>query len=337
MNNFNNLTSSFQNVFSEYIAILKSIKKPNEQSQPLQQSKISRQPRQFHKSQYDFTLINDNHLKSIHSKLNIFLKNLKWIENNHILVQGFYDRNYDELTRIKFFLAKLKNNESRSLHDKIFIKIFKMNKHVPLGITRTFEEFIKGITYFSDEIEHIHHSPIYHRAASCGTSSADFVKKYLRCFKNNIPEIIEQKQNHIYKCYIERLIYDDMFKHSFMRLPTGNGVLSTTSTEQNEGHQFQLTERAHNFNTCFLGIKVDIKLIYEDNFPTILYIYFRDNNGSIIKTEIFERILYFNIYKIGRYTKNVFYKRYDANGEYEEIKRFSGNPYDTDTDSDDEY
>jgi hypothetical protein len=318
MNNFNDLMTIFQNVFLEYITILKSVKK-------IQQSP------QIQQTQYDFLSIHENDLKSFYIKMNIFLNKLKLIENNQILVQGFFDKNYDELTKIKFFLIKLQNKKSRSLHDIIFIKIFKMNNHVPLGITRIFEEFIKGITYFSNELEHIHKIPIYHRAASCGNSSKDFIKKYLRCYETNAPEIIEHKKNHIFKCYLERMIYDDMFIHSSMYYPTGNGIITTTSIQQNKGHSFQLNERARNFNSCFLGIKMNIKIIYEDNFPTILYIYYRNQNDEIIKTEKFEKILYFDIYKNGCYTKNIFYTRYDENGIYEDTKWFSGHP------DDDEY
>jgi len=47
-----------------------------------------------------------------------------------------------------------------------------------LGITQIFENFIKGITYFSDNIEN-KKILIYHRAASCGNSSDDFQKKFI--------------------------------------------------------------------------------------------------------------------------------------------------------------
>lgn len=200
-----------------------------------------------------------------------------------------------------------------------------MKKHTPLGVTRIFGKFIKGITYFSDEVEHNQKIPIYHRAASCGSSSNDFKKKYLRCYGENAPESIELKKKHIYKCYLERLIFDDMFIHSHMGLPSGNGVLTTTSTitEQNEGHKYQLSERAHNFNSCFLGVKMSINLVYEDNFPTILTVFFKDNNGELIKKEIFERILCFDVYRNGCYTKSVLYTREDNNGIYEEIRRFA--------------
>ncbi len=303
MNNFNNLLLSFQNVFSEYINILNIIK-PEEYKHF-----------QFKSSDdYNFSNISNNDLQTFYSKLNNFLNILKSIQNNHILIQGFYDKKYIELTKIKYFLIKLKNNKSRSLHDKIFVNIFKMNKHVPLGVTRIFEEFIKGITYFSNETEY-RKIPIYHRAASCGNSSSDFVRKYLKCYSTNTPNNIKKKQEHIYKCYIERLIFDNMFKHSFTH------IKDNISIEQNEGHKFQLTERGHNFNSCFLGIKIEIKIIYEDNFPTILKIYFY-NNDNLIKKEEFEKILYYDIYGNGCYMDNILYTRYDENGIYEEERDF---------------
>ena len=45
---------------------------------------------------------------------------------------------------------------------------------MPLGITITFENYIKGITYFSDEKENKNQIPIYHRAASCGNKRKNF-------------------------------------------------------------------------------------------------------------------------------------------------------------------
>ncbi len=314
MNNFNNLLSSFEGVFSEYINILNIIK-----------------PHQYPQFQFtlsiddsDFAKISDSQLQSFYLKLNNFLSVLKSIQNNHILIQGFYDKKYIQLTKIKFFLTKLKNNKSRSLHDKIFVNIFKMNKNVPLGVTYAFEEFVKGITYFSNETEY-RKIPIYHRAASCGNSSSDFIKKYLKCYPTNTPENITKKQKHIYKCYIERLIFDDMFTHSFTHIQLeqlNSNTKQTTVIQQNEGHKFQLTERGHNFNSCFLGIKIKINIRYQYNFPTTLNIYFYDNNNNVIKREEYKKILYFDIYQNGRYMDEILYTRYDEDGIYIEKKDF---------------
>jgi hypothetical protein len=299
---FNELVLSFQDLYKEYINIKKS------KIYLQEESNIS-----LLKTEINFSLINNNDLILFYEKLVNFKKLLDTLQNNHILIQGFYDNQYDYLIKIKFFLINLKNNKYRSFHDKIFINIFKMDKHVPLGVTRIFGEFVKGITFFSDQMEHKKSIPIYHRAASCGNSSNDFRKKYLRCYQENQPETIDKKRTHIYRCYLERLIYDDMFIHAFTHVQ--NNMNKKVSIKQNIGHKFQLTEREHNFNSCFLDIKINIKIEYKNNFPVTLFIYFYNKNGEFIKTEKFEKILLYDDYGNGYYTESAYYTLYDSNGK----------------------
>ena len=304
-NYYKNLTNLFFDIYKEYRLFLSS-KNPHKTSQDDVFKEI------------DFSNLKIHELNNLLSKLNDFYKLLIHIKDNHILLQGFYDKNYVELVKIKYFLFELKNIKIQSIHDKIFIKIFKMNKKMPLGITRIFEEFIKGITYFKNEEEYKRKIPIYHRAASCGYSSKNFINKYLKCYGTNLPEIIEQKKNHIFKCYVERLIYDDMFKQLMFHFPT---TLDDTNIQQNKGHIYQLNQRAHNFNSCFLNTHINIEITYEDNFPVILIIKYL-NQDKIVKIEKFEKILYFDEYGNGNYTDNIFYEREDDNGTFEEIKYF---------------
>lgn len=306
LNNFDKLSSLFKDVYSEYIKIKKT-----KAEQPI----ISLQ-----KIKINFSKIMNNDLITFYKKLKSFMKLLDLVKDNHILIHGFLDNKYDRLIQIKYFLLKLNSKNARSLHDKIFTNIFKLGKHTPLGVTRVFGEFVKGITFFSDEIENKLNIPIYHRAASCGDSSEDFRKKYLRCYQEDEPFIIEQKRQHIYKCYIERLIFDDMFIHSFTHFQDNINL----PIEQNKGHKFQLTERANNFNSCFLSIKIKIELKYKDNFPITLIIYFLDNNGKIIQTELFERILHYDVYGNGCYSENVYYTKKDNNNNdiYTDVLEF---------------
>lgn len=313
INNFHILLLSFQDVFKEYIKILQSKMKSEQSKIDILQFKVN------------VSSITNNELKIFYDKLVKFLEKISFIENNQILIQGFYDNKYNDLIKIKYFLIKLKNPKARSLHDRIFTKTLKMGKHVPLGITRIFENFVKGITYFSNETEYINKIPIYHRAASCGDSSADFIKKYLQCYPTNIPNDMKKKKEHIYKCYLERLIYDNMFQHSF---ENNLNVYSKekTTIQQNEGHTFQLTERARNFNSCFAGIKIDIKIEYKNNFPIILYISFYDKNSNILKTEIFKKILLYDAYGNGYYSDNIFVTINDGNETITDVQEFEIEP-----------
>ena len=240
--------------------------------------------------------INENILSDLYNKLNIFYEKLNKIKNNNILLQGFIDNNYGSIKEVKLFLINRKTSKARSLHDKIFIKILKCNSYIPLVITHVFEDFIKGITYFSDELENKKKIPIYHRAASCGNSTEDFRKKYLQCYNTDIPEEIEKKKEHIFKCYLERLIDDNMFKN-----------LTEPELKQNKGHIFQLSERAKNFNKCFNNIELNIDIKYDNNFPIILDINYLKNN-LLIKKEIFMKTTYIDDYGNTRYYEDVFHK-----------------------------
>jgi hypothetical protein len=120
--------------------------------------------------------IENNKLNKFYIDLKNLHKKLLKIKNNNILIHGFIDKYNDELRKIKNFLLERKDVISRSIHDKIFTNILKIDKYISLGITKVFEDFIKGITYFSDEVENRKQIPIYHRAASCGNSSEDFKK-----------------------------------------------------------------------------------------------------------------------------------------------------------------
>lgn len=324
---FNKLLSSFRDVYYEYFQIFNSKKKP-------QQEQIIN-PKEL---RIDFSTIHNNDLILFYEKITIFFDILKTIQNNYILIQGLLDNKYNDLIQIKYFLIHLKSKKSRSFHDKIFNNILKMTtcaathlglsesseltKHVPLGVTRIFGDFVKGITFFSEQVEHKESIPIYHRAASCGDSTNDFRKKFLRCYGDNSYEIIKDKKEHIYRCYLERLIFDNMFIQAFKH-HQGNVPI-----QQNKGHKFQLTERGRNFNSCFLGIKIDIKIEYKNNYPIILYVYFRDANNNIIKSEEFKRILHYDdIYERWYYDEDVFYTRNDENGTYTDIQEFSPKIY----------
>ena len=262
--------------------------------------------------------IDKNRFIDLYKNLDIFYNKLNNIKNNKILLQGFIDNNYIKIKEVKYFLLSIKTNQSRSMHDKIFTKVLKLNNYIPLGITHVFEDFIKGITYFNNEMENVKKIPIYHRSASCGNSSEDFKKKYLQCYNTNTPEEIEIKKRHIFKCYVERLIYDDMYRTLTLHSPT---TLNNQELKQDKGHLFQLNERAKNYNECFLGIKIAIEIDYDNNFPIILKI----NNikdGKIIKREIFMKNTYIDEYGNTRYEDDILHKIIENNKDETFIKRF---------------
>jgi len=259
----------------------------------------------------------ENKLNKFYFDINNLYKELNKIKNNNILKQGFIDKHIDELIKIKNFLLERKDKRSRSIHDKIFTSILKMDKYIPLGITQVFEDFVKGITYFSNEIENKKKIPIYHRAASCGNSSEDFKKKYLQCYKDNNELTLEIKRDHIFKCYLERLIYDKIYLNSILHFPSG----LNNELRQNNGHIFQLKERAKNFNECFLGLNIEIEIFYELELPSYLIIkYIKD--GNIEKIEEYSKIVYIDSFGVKRYSDKTILKIINKDGNSNNIGQF---------------
>ena len=250
--------------------------------------------------------VNENTLAELYNKLDIFYQEISTLKNNNILLQGFIDNNCEKIKEVKLFLINRKTPRARSLHDKIFTKILKLDSYTPLGITQVFEDFIKGITYFSDELENKKRIPIYHRAASCGNSSKNFKKKYLQCYNTQEPEDIKNKKEHIFKCYLERLIYDDMYKNIIFDFPVN-----------------LISEKAKNFNKRFIGTDLTINITYKNHFPIILEINYMKNN-VLIKNELFMKTTYIDEYGNTRYYDDVFHKIMEKDlDEIINIQKFS--------------
>ena len=235
-----------------------------------------------------------------------FIKILKNINPNHILLQGFIDKNYTELIKLKHILTKLKTSNSRSCIDILFKNILHFHSNMPLGITITFEHFVKGITYFSNEKENKSQIPIYHRAASCGNKRKNFRDLISQ---NHISD--EAKKIHIHKCYLERLIYDDMYKHLTFHFPKNK---NTQELAQNKGHLHQLHSRAQNYFNHFLGEDIKIQLFYDNLFPSMLNVfYYRDN--ILLRTERFIKTTYIDDYGNTQYSDNVICSKIENNNE----------------------
>lgn len=241
------------------------------------------------------------------------LKELKKVENEKILLQGLIDRNYTDLKKLRDILLGIKINEGRSISDKIFTNILKFESHMPLGITIVFENYIKGITYFSNEKENKDKIPIYHRASSCGNKK----KNFRNLLKNTLINE-EIKKNHIKKCYLERLIYDDMYREMSLHFPT---ELKNQELKQNKGHEHQLTERSKNYYNYYLEEEINIEILYENNFPVLLTINYI-KNGKIIKIERYLKTTYIDDYGNTQYSENVYYTIIENGKEKNIIQKF---------------
>ena len=98
-----------------------------------------------------------------------------------------------------------------------YIQYFKFNQIFLDNVSSKFNEFCKGIFYFSSNTNVRH--PVYHRTKSCGPDRRNikYIEEELSCKnlgntdKDNDLFII--RRNAVKNCIIERLIYNEFFIH----------------------------------------------------------------------------------------------------------------------------
>lgn len=195
--------------------------------------------------------------------------------------QLFLDHYYDLLLKLKWFLLaeRSKNPDFQSLHDKLFQKTFQIKSNAPLKITRIFEKFLKGITYFESQHPTKTH-PIYHRLASCGNWSSQ-----LGCVDPQNKKERSIASERIERCYIERLIFDDMFRHETLFFPENPSDVK----KQDDGHEAWMQKTEKEFTSCFPNIRIEVKLgKFDSSYPTTCEIK-RFVKGKLASIETYEK------------------------------------------------
>lgn len=151
-------------------------------------------------------------------------------------------------------------------------------------VSSIFDKFIRGITYFADEQEDAY--PIYHRLVSCGKIRDVDYTDFHTCFEENANNEIAKQR--IKTCYLERLIYDDIYRHQTLHFP----VSGTEGNVQDESHQFWLQKTKNDFHTCFPNMDVQLTLKYENTYPVYMKAYVTQNGNFIEETEFQKRLNY---------------------------------------------
>ena len=193
--------------------------------------------------------------------------------------KGFIiDMFYEKLVQIKYILIELKTQEARSYHDKFFNKHLKLPNKTPKKVTLLFKQFIKGITYFEYQQNHVNDIPIYHRLYSCGDGTDLYRNNNMICLKNISRVEKNRRKKLIERCYIERLIYDALFKY--------DTSIGTNEHTQDEGHLFRLDLTRQDYETCFKNCKIDVEIEWNDGMPLKLVI-IRSNKGKTTSREIY--------------------------------------------------
>ena len=176
-------------------------------------------------------------------------------------------------------------NLLRSMYDKLFIKLLNLNSGN--NSTLIFKEFVKGITYFKYQESGYIKDPVYHRLFSCGDGSHSFRNTFNRCsLKKNRKDVSKR----IKTCFVERLIYENIYLRYLFVL--NNNAYHIKKT-QDQGHTNWLKQTNNDFNTCFKGVYIKIKIKYSNLFPIhLMIIWFLNEN--IIYTEEYIKSLKIN-------------------------------------------
>ena len=217
--------------------------------------------------------MNIESLESISKTTKRFIYSLE--KADYLEKATFKDRRYSNLLEIKYFLLKQKTPQARSIHDKIFKQYLNFEKAPPQNITRCFDEFVKGITYFASE--NTSEIPSYHRLTSCGTGTDAFRKTYNQCTSTMGKTQLAKVKRQIQTCYLERLIYDDLYKKQ-----------TSTSPTQDDGHVHWLEQTKRDYLTCFPkeNIKVSLEEFHNNTLiPTVLRVS-RNNIDEVYKRKI---------------------------------------------------
>ena len=217
------------------------------------------------------TLLDCSHIRCsidvVLNCLNDFEQNLRALKpiNNR---DKFVDDNMTVLTAIRFELGYLikenhvatRKQELIRLRDKLFGSLLRKVElfNERTKVTKIFNEFVKGITYYNNEKLHDNNQPIYHREGACSKKGLANIP----CVTGNLQNTRKKKANDIRKCYIERLIYDNLWTRLIF-------------SSQDIDHIKWLDDTKNAYKTCFPDIELHIDIVFdeENNIPYCLTVY----------------------------------------------------------------
>lgn len=248
-----------------------------------------------------FYIQESGNLKSLHSILILLA------ENNN----ASYAKASEELqTRSYIQLANSYTHpdQFRKLLHELIRSIFRTSlrdewKVSITSVTPIFEEFIRGIThfhdqnsstdeivapYFRDGVPILGPGPVYHRLFSCGLGTDSFRRNFLSCQEKMSINDRTRVSNRVKTCYIERLIYEQIFKYMLNHFPSKGDC----NRSQNHAHIDFLEKIKKDFNTCFphLQIRVHVEWDSTIRLPISLTIT-REQNLKVTSQEIYNRLI----------------------------------------------
>ena len=163
---------------------------------------------------------------------------------------------------------------------KQVLDLFKQfNIDTSSNITKLFNEFIKGITFFHDQVNFTFTNkpvPLYHRTTCCGPRDSPILN--------------------VERCYIERKLYDEIYKLFVVHFPKSMDDHDYFEPRQDSGHMQFLNVMKQLYTTTFPDIE-DVFVTLNKNIEFYLPI-----SVSITKK-----------YKNGKHTEDIYTKTYKIN------------------------
>ena len=221
---------------------------------------------------------------------------------------------------------------ARGFLDRVLGNLLQWRPNAPSSVTLLFGELIKGCTYFANQAPAARADPIpmYHRLFSCGPKvPPHFVEDNLFCEFALTTEQLDHRRPRMERCYIERQIYDTIFKHENLCTsysPSASSNTATTSRantapsgrpststfagpdveppDQDDGHMFQIDLAKRGYITCFPGRDIEVAVSYTEKFPTKVIVT-RKYNGRTTSVETYEKLFEFTASGQKRYVDPV--------------------------------
>jgi hypothetical protein len=168
-----------------------------------------------------------------------------------------------ELIDLKYALSIIKDRDVRSWHDKILGNLFGYNDTTQ-RTTKVFDQFIRGITVFV-QTHDANAKPQYHRSSSCGPKvmqHGDY-KDSRSCKLSHNIDTLKRNKKLIFKCYLERQIYDMLHTHFSWQFRQRGDDQSV----QDPGHIAMLKDVAKDFQSCHPNVQLSVRLEYMKDLP----------------------------------------------------------------------
>lgn len=186
-----------------------------------------------------------------------------FVQKNLESIYKIYDAFYSNDTR-KVLLTVQERDDIRTCID-IFYKracgIQNVQEFFHQIPTRLFTSFIKGITHFANDT--VYSRPSYHRSGSCGPKDSSHWSRF-EIHSTDTKDVVQAKRSSLVRCYIDRLIYNDIYQR----------VLN----EQDTSHRLELETLGRMANS-FVDIRIMLR--YEGIHPVRLSVLARLPNGQL--------------------------------------------------------